>query len=149
MSTIVGQVPLLNRAKEQAGFCVSAITAGDTLVFDSAVSITYDYTGVKTAPATADLSLVGIALETVTGSAAGTSPGPQRVRFASGRGYVLKAKMETNVVVGDPLVQNNVAGELIKNVNTNISAPIGHAITAEGVLIDGTVAAGFGSLWMY
>lgn len=145
MSTIVGQVPLLNRAKEQAGFCVSAITAGDTLVFDSAVAITLDYTGVKTAPATADLSLVGIALETVTG----TPTAPARVRFASGRGYVLKAKMETNVVAGDPLVQNNVAGELIKNVNTNISKPIGHAITAEGVLIDGTVAAGFGSLWMY
>lgn len=129
---------------------VSDITYGDAVTYDSTVKtyVTNTYVGVKTSPATADASLIGIADETVdcgTGASGATPPGMVKVVLG---GMALKAKVNAAVVAGDPLVTEATAGSLVKTVNTNISSPIAYALTDAGTLIDGTSAAGFASVWV-
>lgn len=137
------QVPYLHAA-EESFYTVTAITLGDAVTYDSNVSSSLDRCGVKTTPATADLApIIGIALESVTG----TTAAPAKIRIAR-QGHVLKAKAETNVTAFKSLVTNSVAGELIEAAAADESTGKVSSLTAEGTLSDGTVAAGFCSVWL-
>jgi hypothetical protein len=143
MAGVISQSALLHRQLEEGFWTVSAVTAGDAVGPDSTVSSAIDYCGVKTVPNTGDIAVMGVALETLSGATTTT-----QVRCAV-HGFCLKAKVNAAVVAGDPLVSDTTAGQLVKNVNTNISHVFVHALTASGTLADGTTAAGFASIWIY
>lgn len=143
MSTI-NQGPNLHTPDPGAHWSVSTITAGQAVIFDSGVPNTLDYVGVQRSSGAAKW-VIGIALEGCVGTAAA----PQQIRVADKPGFVMRVSVEGNVAEGNPLSSHAVAGQLVLYANTDTAPPVGVALTAEGVLMDGTVEAGYCSIWKY
>lgn len=127
--------------------CVSTVTLGEAVCFDSTVR-TYvsdaDY-GVKTSTAaTADnASVVGIAAETVVG----TTTAPAKVKVIT-HGFAYKIKVGAGIIATDPLVTGANAGELVKAAAGDIGGVKAVSWSATNTLIDGTTAAGYVSGWV-
>lgn len=127
--------------------CATTITRGDAVSITTAPTNRPDWHyGVRTAPASgADLAtVIGVADESVTG----TTSEPVKVTVVVG-GFCYKAKVDATVVATDPLVLDTAAGEFIKATASNIGGIKAAALTASGTLMDGTVAAGFASVWIF
>lgn len=131
-----------NRSQTETFLTETAITAGDWVAFDTTQTGASRVLVVIVAGASANgnPTTVGVALESVTGTA--TSPQPIKVVVS---GYCDVAKTNGGPVAGQPLVVQTVAGD---------ADVAGAGITAPpcGVCLGDPTAgplAGFNAVWVY